>query len=146
MTVLNTCACGQTNRRNVLLYACSGGANVAEAADRACRQLMSDGLGAMFCLAGLGAVIPSMVQQARDADLNVVIDGCPMDCARKVFDKLRLSNVHVVRVTDMGLDKKPKGVRATQDEVNTIVHNVKNALAAACPTPGDDRASAPQVV
>ena len=130
MTEQTPCCGGETAKKNVLLYACSGGANVAEASDAACRQLMSDGLGTMFCLAGLGAGIEGMVQQARDADLNVVIDGCPMDCARKIFDKLGLSNVHFVRVTDMGLEKKPKGTRATEDEVNSIVDNVKQAMAA----------------
>lgn len=126
-----TTYCGSgTDKKNVLLYACSGGANVAEASDKACRQLMSEGLGSMFCLAGLGAGIENMIQQARDADLNVVIDGCPMDCARKTFDKLGLTNVQFVRVTDMGLEKKPKGARATDQEVATIVDNVKQAMAA----------------
>jgi uncharacterized metal-binding protein len=131
MSAQGSCCCGGVKTKNVLLYACSGGANVAEASDRACRQLMGEGVGGMFCLAGLGAGIEGMVQQARDADLNVVIDGCPMDCARKIFDKLGLTNVHFVRVTDMGLEKKPKGVRATDAEVKTIVDNVKQALAAA---------------
>ena len=125
------CCCGNNSGKNVLLYACSGGANVAEASDKACRQLMSEGLGTMFCLAGLGAGIENMIQQARDADLNVVIDGCPMDCARKIFDKLGLSNVHFVRVTDMGLEKKPKGTRSTDEEVKTIVDNVKQAICVA---------------
>ncbi len=74
--------CGGTEKKNVLLYACSGGANVAEVADRAAREVMFAGCGAMFCLAGLGAGIEGMVQTARDADLNVVIDGCPMDRAK----------------------------------------------------------------
>jgi uncharacterized metal-binding protein len=130
MTAKSTCGGGETARKNVLLYACSGGANVAEASDAACRRLMSEGLGTMFCLAGLGAGIDGMVQQARDADLNVVIDGCPMDCARKIFEKLELDNVHFVRVTDMGLEKKPKGTRATDGEVATIVDQVKQAMAA----------------
>lgn len=125
---MTDCCCGNNSGKNVLLYACSGGANVAEASDKACRQLMSEGLGTMFCLAGLGAGIENMIQQARDADVNVIIDGCPMDCARQVFDNLGLSNVHFVRVTDMGLEKKPKGTRATDEEVTTIVDNVKQAL------------------
>jgi uncharacterized metal-binding protein len=128
MTEKATCCGGEAAKKNVLFYACSGGANVAEASDAACRQLMSEGRGTMFCLAGLGAGIENMVRQARDADLNVVIDGCPMDCARKIFDKLGLSNVHFVRVTDMGLEKKPKGTRATREEVKTIVDHVKPAL------------------
>jgi uncharacterized metal-binding protein len=127
---MTNCCGGQGQSKHVLLYACSGGANVAEASDAACRQLMSEGLGSMFCLAGLGAGIENMVQQARDADLNVVIDGCPMDCARKIFDKLELTNVRFVRATDMGLEKKPKGARATGQEVTTIVNHVKQTLAA----------------
>ena len=128
------CCCGDAkNQKTVLLYACSGGANVAEASDLACRQLMSEGAGAMFCLAGLGAGIEGMIQQARDADLNLVIDGCPMDCARKVFTNIGLDNVQVIRVTDLGLEKKPKGTRATAAEVQTIVAGVKKALAAGCP-------------
>ena len=106
------CCGGSDVGKDVLLYACSGGANVAEASDRACRQLMSEGLGVMFCLAGLGAGIEPMIDQARAAR-NVVIDGCPMDCARKVFEALGVDDVHFVRVTDIGLAKKAKGVRAT---------------------------------
>lgn len=132
----NTVSCdggksGNEIQKKVLLYACSGGANVAEASDKACRELMSEGLGSMFCLAGLGAGIEGMIQQAREVDLNIVIDGCPMDCARKIFDKLELSNVHCVRATDLGLEKKPKGTRATDEEVLTIVNNAKQVIAAA---------------
>lgn len=123
-----SCCCRNDAEKIVLLYACSGGANVAEASDRACRQLMSEGLGSMFCLAGLGAGIANMVPQARDADLNVVIDGCPMDCARKTFNKLGLSNVYFVRVTDLGLRKMPKGVPASADEVQTVADFVKQSV------------------
>lgn len=122
--------CGAPPRKGVLLFACSGGSSVAEASDATCRQLMSEGVGSMFCLAGLGAGIEGMIQQARAADLNVVIDGCPMDCARKIFSKLSLGNVHFVRATDTGMEKKPKGTRATDAEVRTLVHHVKQALAA----------------
>lgn len=52
------CCCGvsETKKRSVLLYACSGGANVAEMADATARQLMRGGRGAMLCLAGIDAV------------------------------------------------------------------------------------------
>lgn len=129
MSEPTTCCGGPTQKKDVLLYACSGGANVAEASDAACRQLMRQGLGSMFCLAGLAAGIEGMVQQARDADLNVVIDGCPMDCARRIFDRLGLTHVRYVRVTDLGLAKKPRGVAATADEVQAIVDHVKRLLA-----------------
>jgi uncharacterized metal-binding protein len=120
--------CRGAAKKNVLLYACSGGANVAEIADRAARQAMADGCGSMFCLAGIGAAIPAMVQAARDADLNVVIDGCPMDCAKKIFDKAGIANFVQIKVTDLGIEKA-KGVRATDEQVARLVAKAKEVLA-----------------
>lgn len=113
--------------KKVLLYACSGGANVAEISDRAARELMFGGAGQMFCLAGLGAGIPNMVQTAKDADVNLVIDGCPMDCAEKVFEKAGVTKYAYVRVTDLGIEKA-KGVRCTQAQVDKVVAKAREVL------------------
>ena len=43
------------SKKTVLFYACSGGADVAEVADRATREMMFAGEGIMWCVAGLGA-------------------------------------------------------------------------------------------
>jgi uncharacterized metal-binding protein len=112
----------------VLLYACSGAANVAEVADRATRSMVEAGVGSMFCLAGLGADIPDMVQKARDADLNLVIDGCSMDCAMKIFERHGLTNVMQIRVTDLGIEKA-KGVRSTDEQVQATLQAAEKALA-----------------
>jgi uncharacterized metal-binding protein len=131
MTQQTTCGCsGGTAKKKVLVYACSGAANVAEIADRVARQLMAEGLGQMFCLAGLGAGIPNMIQTAKEADLNLVIDGCPLDCARLIFQKLGLTNVKIIRVTDHGIEKA-KGVKINDQQVQKIVALAKEALAAA---------------
>ena len=114
--------------KNVLLYACSGGAKVAEIADRAARQLMREGGGSMFCLAGLGADIPDMVQKARAAGLNVVLDGCPMDCAKKIFDRHGLKNYVQIRVTDLGIEKK-KGVPVKDEEIAQVLAKAREAIA-----------------
>ena len=116
--------------RTVLLYACSGGANVAEISDKAARELMFAGQGTMFCLAGLGAGIPGMIQTAKDADVNLVIDGCPMDCAKKVFEKAGVTNYTVIRVTDLGIEKT-KGVRCTQEQVDKVIAKAREVLAKA---------------
>lgn len=119
--------CGAGKTRTVLLYACSGGANVAEIADRAARELMFAGCGTMFCLAGLGADIPGMVQTARDADLNLLIDGCPMECAKKTFDRHGITNYRQIKVTDLGIDKV-KGVRGSEDQVRKVVVKCREAI------------------
>jgi len=124
---MSTCCGSKKGGKTVLLYACSGGANVAEVADRAARALMAEGRGSMFCLAGLGAGIDSMIQTARDAELNLVIDGCPMDCAKKIFDRASLTNYVQVKVTDLGIEKQ-KGVRAADSEVVRAVAKAKEVL------------------
>jgi uncharacterized metal-binding protein len=129
---MTDCTCGGSGEaKKVLLYACSGGANVAEASDVACRHLMREGRGSMFCLAGIAAGIESMVEQAKSADLNLVIDGCGMDCARKIFEQAGLTNAQYLRATDLGLEKKPKGTRTVDAEVMTVVNGAKAALGAA---------------
>ena len=128
---MSRCCCGsKTGGKTVLLYACSGGANVAEVADRAARQLAAEGRGTMFCLAGIGAGIEAMIQTARDADLNMVIDGCPMDCAKKIFDRAGLTNYRQIKVTDLGIEKT-KGVRAADSEVARAVAKAKEVMAKA---------------
>ena len=125
------CCCSSgTKKKTVLIYACSGGANVAEVADKAARELMFAGQGSVFCLAGIGAGIESMVAQAKQADVNLVLEGCPMDCAKKIFDKAGVTNYTHVRVTDLGIEKK-KGVRISDAEVAKVVARAKEVLATA---------------
>ena len=119
--------CGSDKKKTVLIYACSGGANVAEIADKAARELMFAGCGTMFCLAGLGGDIPGMVQTARDADVNLLIDGCPMECAKKTFDRHGIANYRQIKVTDLGIEKV-KGVRCTDGQVNVVVAKAKETL------------------
>jgi uncharacterized metal-binding protein len=121
-------SCCGGDKRTVLLYACSGGANVAEVADRAARELMFAGDGTMFCLAGLGGDIQGMVQTARDADVNLVIDGCPMECAKKVFDRHGITNYRYVKVTDLGIGKV-KGIRCTREQIDKATGKARELLA-----------------
>jgi len=124
----NTDCCSGASKKTVLFYACSGGANVAEIADRAAREMMFAGCGTMFCLAGLGAGIEEMIQTAKDADMNVVIDGCPVDCAKKIFDNCGVTNYTQIKITDLGVEKV-KGVKATDEQVATLVTMVRETLA-----------------
>ena len=102
---------------------------MAEIADRAARELMFGGQGSMFCLAGLGAGIAGMIQTAKDADVNLVIDGCPMDCAKKVFEKAGVTNYAYIRVTDLGIEKV-KGIRCKDEQVAKVVAKARDTLAA----------------
>jgi uncharacterized metal-binding protein len=126
-----SCTCDSgTAKKNVLIYSCSGAANVAEISDRVARRLMKEGAGAMFCLAGLGAELPNMVETAKKADFSLVLDGCPIDCARKIIEKVNLVNTKVIRITDLGI-AKAKGVPVTDEQVEIVYQEAKRILATA---------------
>jgi len=121
------CCAGGGEERVVLFYACSGAANVAEIADHAVREMAAAGHGAMFCLAGVGAGIQGMVQTAKDADLNIIIDGCPLDCGKKIFEQAGITNYMQITVTDLGIENV-KGARCSEGEVDVVVKKAKDVL------------------
>ncbi len=49
---------------SVLVYACSGGSDAGELADRIARQLAQEGVAQMSCLAGIGGRVKSLVAKA----------------------------------------------------------------------------------
>jgi uncharacterized metal-binding protein len=52
---------------------------VGELADQAARKLNSTGAGKIFCLAGIGGQVDTIVNQAKAARSVLAIDGCPLD-------------------------------------------------------------------
>ncbi len=125
---MSECCDAKKKEPTILFYSCSGGANVAEIADRTARTQMFAGKGTMFCLAGLGADIEGMINTAQKADLNIVIDGCNIDCARKIFERQGVTNYKHLRVTDIGIEKV-KGTSATDEQVRNVTAKVDELLA-----------------
>ncbi|HTJ00042.1 MAG TPA: putative zinc-binding protein, partial [Dongiaceae bacterium] len=68
--------------RRVVIYACSGGSDAGELADRTARALAQQHWGEMSCLAGIGGRVKPLLNRAEQAAEIVVIDGCPLNCAR----------------------------------------------------------------
>jgi uncharacterized metal-binding protein len=108
-----------------LFYACSGAADVGQIADLTARQLVKEKLGAMSCLAGVGAGLPGFLESAQSAD-NIVIDGCPVSCGRKMFEQHNLPVTEII-LTQHGLMKG--STPPTPDVVTRMVETVTAALA-----------------
>ncbi|MEJ5363117.1 MAG: putative zinc-binding protein [Spirochaetota bacterium] len=72
----------------VLLYSCSGAADVGCIADKVARILSKEKVGRMTCLAGVGARLSGFIASAQGADRNIVIDGCPVACAQKGLEAI----------------------------------------------------------
>lgn len=100
-----------------LIYACSGVANTGFLADRTARGLMQIGLGKMTCLAAMGAGHSGFVESAKAADENIVIDGCPISCGKRIFEQKGIPFTHL-KTTDFGVEK---GKTQITDELVTDV-------------------------
>ena len=64
-----------------LIFSCSGAADLGAIADQAARKLSREGVGKMFCLAGVGGRVSGIMKTTEAAGERLVIDGCALDCA-----------------------------------------------------------------
>jgi uncharacterized metal-binding protein len=116
-----SCDC-MSNAPVKLIYACSGVANTGFLADRTARGLMQIGLGKMTCLAAMGADHSGFVESAKAADENIVIDGCPIACGKRIFENKGIPFTHL-KTTDFGVEK---GKTKIDDE---LVRDVQRQMA-----------------
>ena len=84
---------------NPVIYACSGCSDVGELADLVARELTRSGVAEMSCLAGIGGRVKSLMNKGERAEKILVIDGCPLNCARNTlelagFQKFRHLELH----------------------------------------------------
>lgn len=100
--------CGQEQCCSVspkLIFACSGCVDVGEIADRAARKMTKEGIGKMFCLAGIGGRIEPIIQQTKAASKILAIDGCQMDCVKNCLEQAGFGQFEHLRVTNLGMEK-----------------------------------------
>ena len=113
----NNCGCECTSAPT-LIFPCSGAADVGEISDRVARKLTREGVGKMFCLAGVGGHVNNIITSTSAAGKILAIDGCPVDCAKKTLEHAGFSDVAHVRVTDLGCEK---GKSVVTDEIITRI-------------------------
>jgi uncharacterized metal-binding protein len=109
-----------------IIYSCSGiGSNVGQLANAAACRLASEGYGGGSCLAGVGGGIEKLVGIGKAAEERVVIDGCPVSCAKKIMDDQGLGIDRYVLITDLGIAKTP-GPVFSESDVQTVIDAVRN--------------------
>jgi uncharacterized metal-binding protein len=124
---LSTCNCGAEGKTRII-YSCSGiGSNVGQLANAAACRLASDGYGGGSCLAGVGGGIEKLVGVGKAADERIVIDGCPVACAKKIMDDKRLRIDLYVMITELGIIKTP-GPAFDENDVQTVIDAVRKPL------------------
>jgi uncharacterized metal-binding protein len=85
-----------------VVYACSGCSDAGELADRVARQLHKRGVAEMSCLAGIGGTVKPLMMKAQKAPRIVVVDGCPLNCARHTLLKAGLQNFQHIQLHQLG--------------------------------------------
>jgi uncharacterized metal-binding protein len=111
MRVTGECACGGKCKK-VFVFACSGGSDVGELADRAARRLDRDGVAQMYCLAGIGGDVSGIVKTTEAADAVLVIDGCSVNCGKKTLQRAGFQRLKNICITDLGFRKGETEVNA----------------------------------
>jgi uncharacterized metal-binding protein len=117
------CACGG---KTMLVFTCSGAADVGELADRAARKLSKETGVKMSCLAGVGGGISGFIASANGADLAMVIDGCPVGCARKTLETHGVTKFKHLKVTDHGFVKGKTAV--TDANIEKVFNHAKELI------------------
>ncbi len=102
------CNCG-TDAHYVL--SCSGACDVGHVSDLVARELGRKGVRKMNCLAVLAAGITQSIETFKNSNV-LIIDGCPVDCGRKIAESAGLEGFSYLRVTDLGYEKGKTGVQA----------------------------------
>ena len=110
-----SCGCGGGPK---LIFACSDAADVGEIADRAARKLTRDGVGRMFCTAGLGGRISGILKTTEAAEGVLAIDGCPLNCVKSSLEQAGFTAFQHLQLADLGLEKSQSP--ATEESVNKV--------------------------
>jgi uncharacterized metal-binding protein len=100
-----------------LVFACSGAADLGHISDLAARKMTADGSGQMFCLVGVGGDVKPIVEKTKAASKIVAIDGCNLDCTKKLLEKAGFFRFEHLRVSDLGMEKGKTAV----DDMNVEI-------------------------
>jgi len=112
----------------VILLPCSGGSNCGQIANQVAVELTDSGIGRIYCLAGIGAHIQSMVESSKAVKRIVAIDGCSVACAKKTVEHAGLTVTDWVCVTDAGIMKN-RNFKLSRRDIDLITQSVMDSLA-----------------
>jgi len=118
------CTCGDTTAaaggKRRIIFPCAGQANTGQLTNLAAIQLTEEGYGNIACVALLATGSEGLVANALKADEVLILDGCPMLCAKKIAEAQDIPVDQHIVVTDLGIPKGPSRLY-TDDDVETVV-------------------------
>jgi len=119
-----TCEC---SAEEITFLPCSGGSNCGQITNQVAIRLDEEGVGHIYCLAGIAAHIDGMVESARGAKRLVALDGCQVACAKKAIEHAGLKVTDWICVTEEGVAKNHQ-FKLAPEEIELIVRKTKESL------------------
>ena len=118
-------SCTNGSALNVV-FACSGASDVGEITDLAARKLAAEGVATMLGLAGISGRVGGIVASAKAAPARLAIDGCPVDCARKILEQADLAKFEHLRLSDLGMERSESPI--TDTRIKKVVNCARTRL------------------
>jgi uncharacterized metal-binding protein len=118
------CSCQSAPK---LIFSCSGASDVGGLSDCAARQMNVDQTGKMYCLAGIGGRVRTIMETAKTAAKILLIDGCPQECARKTMEQAGFSGFQHLKLADLGFHKSSSP--ATDENIRRVTSKGADLLA-----------------
>ena len=118
------CAC---EAAIVGLYACAGGSNVGQMANKIAVELTKKGKGKIMCTVGIGGDVSGIIKSTEGTDEIITIDGCALVCAKKTLERAGFTVDKHIILSELGM-KKNKELDLNENEINEIMAKVESAL------------------
>jgi len=118
-----TCSCSSTTAQagpTRIIFPCAGQANTGQLTNLAAIQLTEEGYGNIACVALLAIGAEGLLANAKEADEVIILDGCPMMCAKKIAAVYGIVPGQYIVVTELDIVKA--GSRDYTDvDIETVV-------------------------
>lgn len=114
------CSCSDKVERAVL--SCSGASDLGEITDLLARKLKQNNVRNMKCLAMVACDNKPLIENLKLANI-LVIDGCPIDCAKKILENANIKEYRHIRLTDYGLKKGQ--TPANEENVSKVFNDIQ---------------------
>jgi uncharacterized metal-binding protein len=113
------CSCGANEPKRIILP-CAGQANVGQLTNLAALQLTEEGYGSIACCSLLAIGAEGLITNAKNAHEVLILDGCPMLCAKKIAEAQGIPVGQHLVMTELGITKGPSK-SYTSDDIEKIV-------------------------
>jgi uncharacterized metal-binding protein len=124
MSENSKCSCGSDI---VGIFPCAGASNVGQLSNAIAVELHKQGVGSMMCTVGIGGKRSGLLKSAEACESIIVIDGCPVNCAKATMEEAGIPIGRHILLTDLDI-KKNKDLDIDPAQAAEVLSRVTDML------------------